>query len=590
MNTKIIQSALALRRELSAANLTRRELFKLGLLSGSGAFLSLNGLRALGASGSDVESPPTTPWQEQLPRFAVEPPVGALNPPPNPAAHQYYALYPPKKLYSLRANEVMHTFHPELPQSPIWRYDGTSPGPVIHARYGEPILVRIANGLPLNHVGFGVPQLTTHLHNFHTAPESDGGPWDWYPANLPATNGGYKDHHYLLARAGFSIPGPHEYTGDPLESLHTLFFHYHRPDFTGAGVYKGLIGFFLIFDENDTGNEGTGWRLPSGEYDFPIFIADKQFDPDSGQLIFDQFNTDGFLSDKLTANGKIQPFLNVKRRKYRFRLLNGGPARFYTFVLRKGGSNRPFTQITDNGNFLQAPRRNLTKIEVQVAERPDIIVDFSQFQAGDKVYLANILPMKDGRGPDRGKTLNPDDVANQIIEFRVESYSGTDGSQIPNYFRDLPPIPDLSNVPRRSWRFERGNGMWQINGKIFDPEEDHLPVSLANPKNPVKRNSAEVWVLQNNSGGWEHPVHIHFEEAQVIKVNGKTVPLGQRSRVDMYRLARNTKLELFMRFRDFPDPDFSAPTPSEAGRYVMHCHNITHEDNAMMVTWNVVPE
>ena len=105
----------------------------------------------------------------------------------------------------------------------------------------------------------------------------------------------------------------------------------------------------------------------------------------------------------------------------------------------------------------------------------------------------------------------------------------------------------------------------------------------------MKRNSAERWVLINNSGGWDHPLHIHFEEMQIIRSGGVPVPAASRTRRDMFLLGNNANLELFARFRDYPDPNYTAPSRGEAGRYVMHCHNMVHEDHAMMATWNIVP-
>ena len=107
----------------------------------------------------------------------------------------------------------------------------------------------------------------------------------------------------------------------------------------------------------------------------------------------------------------------------------------------------------------------------------------------DPEPLANIMPMADGRGPDRGKTLNPEDVANQLVEFRVKGNTIADGSQVPNFFRPFPAINLNEVVQRRVWRFERGNGMWQINGKIFDPDIDHSASFLANPPIQIKRNA-----------------------------------------------------------------------------------------------------
>jgi FtsP/CotA-like multicopper oxidase with cupredoxin domain len=82
--------------------------------------------------------------------------------------------------------------------------------------------------------------------------------------------------------------------------------------------------------------------------------------------------------------------------------------------------------------------------------------------------------------------------------------------------------------------------------------------------------------LQNNSGGWEHPVHIHFEEFQILTRNGNLPPPVERGRKDVARLGRNETIRLFMRFRDF------------VGRYPMHCHNTIHEDHAMMLRWGIV--
>ena len=120
---------------------------------------------------------------------------------------------------------------------------------------------------------------------------------------------------------------------------------------------------FRVFDGEedangggDLGEEGKGWNLPCGKYDVPLILADKQFAPTNGALTFNQLAVAGFLGDKITVNGKIQPHFTVERRKYRFRVLNGGPSRFYTIQLRKGGAAVPFTQVTASGNFLPAAR------------------------------------------------------------------------------------------------------------------------------------------------------------------------------------------------------------------------------------------
>jgi hypothetical protein len=97
------------------------------------------------------------------------------------------------------------------------------------------------------------------------------------------------DQHYPNAYAGFLESPP---DGDVRTALSTLWYHDHRVGFTSQNVYKGLAGFYLLFNEFDTGKETTGFRLPSGEFDVPMIFQDKSFGPD-GELIFDLFNTDG---------------------------------------------------------------------------------------------------------------------------------------------------------------------------------------------------------------------------------------------------------------------------------------------------------
>ena len=122
-------------------------------------------------------------------------------------------------------------------------------------------------------------------------------------------------------------------------------------DFTAQNVYKGMCGPYVLFDYLDTGDETTGLRLPSGKYDVPIFFNDFLLDDDF-QLVFDLFNLDGILGDRFCANGAIQPFFDVDRRRYRLRLYNPGPSRWWEFALFDGTNFMPFWQISIDGNLL----------------------------------------------------------------------------------------------------------------------------------------------------------------------------------------------------------------------------------------------
>ncbi|MGV3743436.1 MAG: multicopper oxidase family protein, partial [Burkholderiaceae bacterium] len=357
--------------------------------------------------------------------------------------------------------------------------------------------------------------------------------------------------------------------GDPREALGTLWYHDHREEFTASNVYRGLAGFYLLFDAIDSGNERDtnpkALRLPSGvgKYDIPLMISDPQFDS-SGYLKFDQFETDGMLGDKFAVNGKIQPYFKVARRKYRFRLLNASPTRFYEFFLVKNGERNPqdqtFTYIANDGNLLPAPL-TMKSVRMAPAERADIIVDFSKFNIGDQIYLVNRLKQDDGRRP--GGLTNE---GVEILRFDVER-DEADYSRVPAKLRDLPPINLAEVVKHRHWEFDRERGFWTVNNKIFDIDK---------PAAVVKRGTAEIWTLEGK-GSWQHPVHIHMEEFRILSRNGKPPPPHERGRKDVVVLHEGEEVRIFIRFRDF------------TGKYLMHCHNTVHEDHGMMVRFDVVP-
>ena len=293
-------------------------------------------------------------------------------------------------------------------------------------------------------------------------------------------------------------------------------------------------------------------------------FQDMRFDANKLQY-YDQMSPEGVIGDRVVVNGKIKPFFEVARRKYRLMLLNGGPTRFYEFYLVHNGIVKPFIHIANDGNLFKFPLMNRTKLRLGMAERGDIIVDFSAFPLGSEVFLVNRLRQDDTRGPKDIRT--PGD---QVLKFIVDREpSEPDNSRVltsTTFMRALPPI-DLSEVAaRRTWEFARKNGVWTVNDQVFDVNNKR-----ANPK----KGTAEIWTLRNGGGGWSHPVHIHFEEGRILKRNGVAPPPHERGRKDTYNLGPDETVEIFMRFRDFP------------GKYVMHCHNLAHEDHEMMVRFDV---
>jgi FtsP/CotA-like multicopper oxidase with cupredoxin domain len=516
-------------------------------------------------------------------------------------------------------------FHPGFPtQAPnsVWTFNGTIPPKLVMARYGEPLLFRHHNLLPADvtqNNGFGRNTISTHEHNGHHGAENDGFTGAFFFPNQ------FYDYHWPIVLAGhFSINtdatdpragspadngGINKVPGDWHETMSTHWFHDHMFSFTSQNVYKGNAAMFNIYSSLDRGNEsindGVNLRLPSGtakswgnlEYDVNLMFNEKAFDA-NGQLFMDIFQFDGFLGDLMCVNLTYKPFFEVERRKYRFRILNASVSRFFKYGLSDGS---PMIQIGNDGNLLPTPVVQTVSDEQGIAERYDWVIDFSRYNIGDKVWMVNVAEHKDGKKPNADLTIaqalagkSKDPCVGKFLEFRiVRNPAQPDQSQVPAV---MIPNPDLSNIPvSRTRTFNFGSGASQplpasdpaafVTGAGGQPgpwgvSTDGGPMlnaSFGRISAAPKFGTREVWTLQNGGGGWDHPIHIHFEEGQILARNGSAanVPAWEKGRKDVYRLRPGGSVTLTMQFRDW------------GGMFMEHCHNTVHEDNAMLVRWEI---
>ena len=576
-------------------------------------------------------------------------------PPGEHFAHQRWEKALPKvgHVMAMSPVEADTKFHPlMMAQAPnsVWCYasgrngQGYLPGPLLKARYGEPILMRIYNKLPVNRAdnnGFGRNEITTHLHNAHNGATSDGAcnahyfPGQFYDyhwsmtlarADMPAYQGGRDRRASGPDDAGVGGAQLNKVPGDFRENQGTLWFHDHRFFFTAENVYKGNAGMINFYSGPDRGNEeiedGINLRLPSGnqlpwgnvDFDVNLLVSDFATDPD-GQLFFDIFDTDGFLGDRLLVNHTYTPVMEVLPRKYRFRILNASMARFIQLALvNAGGGTVPFKFIANDGNFVVNPI-SMSMLDMQgPAERYDIVVDFSTFRVGDNVKLVNLLKQTDGRKPD--KTMSVSDALRGVAEDttvgpimmlkivdRVRSvdnsnkihYASTlDKSRVPTVLTEQ--IPIVAPVRERVIEWGRsGSGDSRDNpGGVCIPEcgdfQQSFPwtvkingqsahslnanrVSLLIPK----PGEVEHWTYINGGGGWDHPIHLHFEEGVTMNRGGAFIGPHERNvRKDVWRLRPGGTVKFQVRFGEF------------GGAYVNHCHNTVHEDWAMLIRYDVL--
>jgi FtsP/CotA-like multicopper oxidase with cupredoxin domain len=557
-----------------------------------------------------------------------------------------------------------------LPLSTIYGFNGTFPGPRINAEYGKPALVRFINRLDENPLGldrqdFGSPDWSflTHLHNGHTAPESDGNPHyslRYGPQKMGYLPGMWVDNLYLNWPAG----------GDDREKQSFFWFHDHRMDHTGSNVYKGMVGLYPIYDPKvypgiagryDAGQETEGLRLPGVrtdnpdgsfdvDYDIPLAFFDARLDdgvtthkdihdtagefPDAhnpathpewwGKTFYKHMPSHGFVGDIFTVNGTAYPTLHVKRRKYRFRFLDASIARIYEFKLMSstqgpksaaslgytgtelegqyripdGQQSMRFTEIASDGGLLPFPITR-DSFELWPAKRREVIIDFTRYQdgspttKGDVIYLTNVMKMPDGRMWSNSSRFSSDPkYMVPVLKIVIGDYAHDD-SVIPTQMRPLPPLPSnwqslMDN--RLIFEVQRGSAggelEWLINGKPFEPGT--VATSLKNkagrtPLAQQRKGSFNLWEIRNGGGGWVHPFHLHMEEHRTVMRNGKDVTKGDPghpddiSREDLVALDPSESVIVYRGFRDFVGP------------YVGHCHNLAHEDHAMMFGWEITP-
>ncbi|MET0692429.1 MAG: multicopper oxidase family protein [Propionibacteriaceae bacterium] len=430
----------------------------------------------------------------------------------------------------------------------IYGYDGLFPGPTIKARRGEKIVVNHRNTLD-------VPTVV-HLHGGHTPPGSDGYPIDLV---LPERGLAHVGHAGHVTAQGDVSPGQRDYVYPNEQPAATLWYHDHRMDFTAPQVWRGLAGFHLISDDVE-----DDLPLPKGERDVPLMIMDRAFEA-NGALRYPSLDrrlvdppgvrddyVAGVLGDVILVNGRPWPLMEVTATRYRFRILNASNARRYRLQLAPAPPAGPaFVQIGSDGGLLSAPRPHQA-IAISPAERYDVIVDFSGYPAGTEVTLTNALGS---------------DSTDAVMRFRV-SGPAPDESRIPATLADVPPLTPTPGSRTREWRFARGHTgqvHWMINNLPFDPARMDARVSLG---------EVETWRFYSDL---HHPVHVHLDPFQVLSRGGRPPGELDGGWKDTVDLRPTEYVDVAVRFSD------------HAGKYLIHCHNLEHEDMMMMAAFETVP-
>jgi spore coat protein A len=542
------------------------------------------------------------PWAARSPAANAAPGLKLtkyLEPVPLPGAGIVVATPSATNEYSFVQKEISRQLHPQLPPTPLWAYDDGSGlggqagsfGMAVVGRSGTPLDVSFKNNLPSTYPDW-IPvdtrltpkgnevRLMTHLHGGFVAAASDGN-----PAVTP-DGFGHGD-----------IQTVHYTNQQPQMPAGMLWFHDHGLGATRLNVFAGLAAAYILYDEFDTGAADNANGLPSGPYEIPLVVQDRQFNAD-GTFLYPTSDISGvtwigeYFGDVMLVNGKVWPFLEVEPRLYRFRILNGCNARILNLDI--GGAR--MWQIGAEGGMWDQPVP-VTELVLAPAERADVLVDFSQIRA-------RTTHMKNSKPP--SPVSNPAPPLAAVMQIRV-------GKTTP-----VPPSIPTTLIGGRKADLHGPVTTRYITLNEIDVDEPTWFLNLNGvhfEDGPVTETpqvgTVEDWVYVNMTGD-THPMHTHLVTFQVV---GRT-PFDVAAYEEKYEGPNGVPGGIDP--TPFATGPMQPPDPSERGfkdtvkanpgyfttirakydlpagvttpqTYVHHCHIVEHEDNDMMRPFEVVP-
>ena len=471
--------------------------------------------------------------------------------------------------YTLTAHLGTHQFSSAWPAVPTLGYSTANAkvdylGPTIVTKKGQPVDVRLVNGLPAAGTQmflFDQPNddnaVVMHRHGGLQAAADDGSPGQLIPP------GGSRTNHY-----------PNNQAAAP------LWYHDHADKTTSYSVYEGLAGFMP-----NTDNLEPLFNLPTGDFAKAYVLQDKSFNANHS-LCYTHHDPE-FFGDLPVINGTIAPKQPVEPRRYTFTFINGSDSRFYHLSLQQlggatGATAPTMTVVGSDSGYVLHPAK-VSDLLIAPGERYKMVVDFTG-HAGQNWVLANdaATPFPDG---------GVDAPIPQLMSFNVgSSVSPPDRSSVPPLIVEtnnvIPPAVSLLTARLRTVQAgEKTPGVAQLGDatglKAFTNPPDP-------PTETPQLGSTEAWAMRNHSPD-SHPIHEHLVELRLVgrwhvdewspqdPKTGNAVP---------------RKIGAFQppgAWESGPKDTFVAPkdtisvwvgTYTIGGTSVWHCHILSHEDSA----------
>ena len=410
-------------------------------------------------------------------------------------------------------------------QTAVYGLNGTYLGPTIRVNRSDGFAVQLQNRL-------ADEDLILHWHGLFAPEDMDG-----HPRHAVGPGENYDYDFVVNQRAG------------------TYWYHSHTDMITGPQVYKGLAGLFIVHDQAE-----LGLGLPSGEYDLPLIVQDKRVTPDF-QFEYAPTPIDvmrGWQGDTILVNGTPDAVFSASQTLYRFRLLNGANARVWKIGF---SDDRNFHLIAGDGGLLEQPIE-IDSLFLPPGARAEILVDFSDDQMNSEVLLQS--QEFDGESIAGTRQGKPADLMRICVESDASS-----GGVIPETLSSIEQLDPLDVVRTREFRTHMLDGQHAINDLIFGMNRIDFDVAMY---------ELEAWEFFNPSQAI-HPMHVHGVHFQVVERNGSidNVWPEEQGWKDTVLLFPFDRVRVLLRFDRYP------------GVFMLHCHNLEHEDDGMMMNFRVTP-
>jgi FtsP/CotA-like multicopper oxidase with cupredoxin domain len=544
--------------------------------------------------------------------------------------------------------EAQTRLHSQLPPTPLWTYGGSFPGPTIDVRQGQRIRIAWTNNLngtsPVKAVwvkgegprpgklaynrpgstdGFARPEVDTltawtavHLHGGHQNALSDG-----------ATEYGVTPGNSQLS----------EYAND--QAAAHLFYHDHAMSVTTLNVMSGLVGNYVIRDDEEDRLE-----LPRGRYEVPLTIADVNFDTDSrgqltGRILAKRVLADGaprpgaiprsvpFFGPFTMVNGVVWPHFDVEARSYRFRVVNVSPNRAYRLVVIDGKTGATvrgaMTLIGTDLGLLDAPRPIEEALTLSAAERADVVIDFGAYP-GQRLKLVNTVA-----GQAAGAAVPAANIPHpEVMEFRIAEHRQPTQRMPATLSRDFRRLT-LADVPSDAVErfvltaYDKSGVMpqlWEMQevGHDAEPGDGVVQIAMPGGLRTMRRvgtafedattffAAADTWekwnfinVVTPPGATIDHPMHIHLMNFQVVDrrsidaggmdfaMGGTTRPITLGAALPVLPEESGWKDTITVRANTLVT--VTGRLARQTGKVMYHCHFLDHEDEGMMRPFVIMP-